>query len=79
MSDQNQQIDLEKTQKFAQEIFGHLAGALVSGTIYLGERMGLFRALNGAGPLTSEENSRARPALMNAGFASGSISRPPRT
>ncbi len=49
---------LEKTQKFAQEVFSHLAGALVSGMIYLGERMGLYRALNGAGPLTSEELAR---------------------
>ena len=30
MSDKNHQIDVEKTQKFAQEVFGHLAGALVS-------------------------------------------------
>ena len=58
MSDKNQQIDVEKTQKFAQEVFSHLAGALVSGMIYLGERMGLYRALNGAGPLTSEELAR---------------------
>ena len=58
MSDKNHQIDVEKTQKFAQEVFGHLAGALVSGMIHLGERMGLYRALNGAGPLTSEELAR---------------------
>jgi hypothetical protein len=31
MSDKNHQIDFEKTQKFAQEVFSHLAGALVSG------------------------------------------------
>ena len=35
MSDKNQQIDVEKTQKFAQAVLGHLAGALVSGMIYL--------------------------------------------
>src|SRR3984957_16174575 len=58
MSDKNHQIDVEKTQKFAQEVFSHLAGALVSGMIHLGERMGLYRALNGAGPLTSEELAR---------------------
>ena len=58
MSDKNQQIDVEKTQKFAQAVFGHLAGALASGMIYLGDRMGLYRALNGAGPLTSEELAR---------------------
>src|SRR5579872_6006115 len=58
MPDNNHQIDIEKTQKFAQEVFGHLGGALVSGMIYLGERMGLYRALNGAGPVTSEELAR---------------------
>src|SRR5258708_13198795 len=58
MSDKDHQIDVEKTQKFAQEVFSHLAGALVSGMIHLGERMGLYRALNGAGPLTSEELAR---------------------
>jgi hypothetical protein len=58
MSDKNHQIDVVKTQKFAQEVFGHLAGALVSGMIHLGDRMGLLRALNGAGPLTSEELAR---------------------
>src|ERR1700728_1171246 len=58
MSEKNHQIDVEKTQKFAQEVFSHLAGALVSGMIHLGERMGLYRALNGAGPLTSAELAR---------------------
>lgn len=58
MADKNHQIDVEKTQKFAQEVFSHLTGALVSGMIHLGERMGLYRALNGAGPLTSAELAR---------------------
>src|SRR5499425_1869423 len=51
----NSSIDIEKTQKFAETVFSHLAGALVSGMIHLGERMGLYQALNGAGPVTSEE------------------------
>ena len=49
MAEKNQQTDIEKVVKFAQEVFGHLAGALVSGMIYLGERMGLYQALNDAG------------------------------
>ena len=57
MTDKNQ-IDIEKTGKFAERVFGHLAGALVSGMIHLGERMGLYQAMNGAGPLTSEELAR---------------------
>ncbi len=55
MADKNQRIDIEKTGKFAEEIFGHLGGALIAAMIHLGERLGLYRALNGAGPLTSEE------------------------
>ncbi len=66
MSDKNQQIDVEKTQKFAQAVFGHLAGALVSGMIHLGERMGLYRALNGAGSLTSEELARTDAGHVRA-------------
>src|SRR5215469_8865657 len=57
MADKNQ-IDIEKTGKFAERVFGHLAGALVSGMIHLGERLGLYQAMNGAGPLTSEELAR---------------------
>src|SRR5215472_15441629 len=57
MADKSQ-IDVEKTGKFAERVFGHLAGALVSGMIHLGERMGLYQAMNGAGPLTSEELAR---------------------
>src|SRR5215469_2816836 len=55
MAEKNHQIDMEKAGKFAEQIFSHLAGALVSGMIHLGERLGLYQALNGAGPLTSEE------------------------
>jgi 2-polyprenyl-3-methyl-5-hydroxy-6-metoxy-1,4-benzoquinol methylase len=49
------EIDIEKAKKTAEHVFGMLGGALVSGMIYLGDRMGLYRALNGAGAMTSEE------------------------
>jgi hypothetical protein len=48
-------IDIEKAKKTAEQIFGLLGGALASGMIYLGDRMGIYRALNDAGPVTSEE------------------------
>ena len=47
-------IDIEKTKKTAEHVFGMLSGALVSAMIYLGDRMGLYQALSGAGPVTSE-------------------------
>src|SRR5262249_14389792 len=42
----------------AEHVFGFLAGAVVSGMIYLGDRMGLYRMMSGAGPLTSEDLAR---------------------
>jgi SAM-dependent methyltransferase len=48
-------IDMKKAQELAERLFGYLGGALVSATVYLGERMGLYQALDGAGPVTSAE------------------------
>jgi 2-polyprenyl-3-methyl-5-hydroxy-6-metoxy-1,4-benzoquinol methylase len=48
-------FDLEKAKKTAEQVFGLLGGALVSAMIYLGDRMGLYAALSGAGPLTSTD------------------------
>ena len=48
-------IDLERTKKTAEHVFEVLGGALVSAMIYLGDRMGLYQALDGAGAVTSEE------------------------
>ncbi len=52
------EIDIEKTKKTAEHVFGMLGGALASAMIYLGDRMGLYGALNGAGAMTSEELAR---------------------
>ena len=54
----DQNIDPEKLQKTAEHVFGILGGAYVSAMVYLGDRMGLYAALSGAGPLTSEEFAR---------------------
>src|SRR5271154_4365795 len=58
METSDTKIDQDKAQKTAERVLGFLGGALVSGMIYLGDRMGLYQALSGAGPLTSEELSR---------------------
>jgi hypothetical protein len=34
MADKNHPIDIEKTGKFAEEVFGHLGGALISAMIH---------------------------------------------
>lgn len=40
---------------YARRVFDHMSGFVVSGMIYLGHHLGLYRALDGAGPLTSAE------------------------
>jgi hypothetical protein len=58
MANTLENIDIEKAKKMAEHVFDVLSGALVSGMIYLGDRMGLYQALNGAGAVTSEELAR---------------------
>jgi hypothetical protein len=58
MANTSEKVDLEKTKKTAEHVFDLLGGALVSGMIYLGDRMGLYQAMNGLGAVTSEELAR---------------------
>src|SRR6202166_3615696 len=58
MNSTSEKIDIEKAKKTAEHVFDVLGGALVSAMIYLGDRMGLYQALNGAGAVTSEELAR---------------------
>jgi hypothetical protein len=58
MAKTSENIDIEKAKKMAEHVFNVLGGALVPAMIYLGDRMGLYQALNGAGPVTSEELAR---------------------
>jgi 2-polyprenyl-3-methyl-5-hydroxy-6-metoxy-1,4-benzoquinol methylase len=48
-------MDAEKLKLYAKRVFGSLGGAMTSAMIYLGDRLGLYRALAGAGALTSAE------------------------
>jgi SAM-dependent methyltransferase len=50
-----QTIDRKKVRKTVEQVFGFLGGAAVSGMIYLGDRLGLYKAMQGAGVLTSED------------------------
>src|ERR1700747_752223 len=58
MASTTDKIDIEKAKETAEHVFDILGGALVSAMIYLGDRMGLYQALNGAGAMTSEELAR---------------------
>jgi 2-polyprenyl-3-methyl-5-hydroxy-6-metoxy-1,4-benzoquinol methylase len=51
-------IDFERLETFVEHVFGFLGGAVVSGMIYLGDELGLYRALQGGGAMTSEELAR---------------------
>lgn len=42
-------------KEFAKRVYDNLGGLVVSAMIYLGHHLGLYRALDGAGPLTSAE------------------------
>lgn len=48
-------LDADTLKAGAQKVFGFLSGALISAMIHLGDRLGLYRAMHGAGPLTSTE------------------------
>lgn len=48
-------IDPEALKDYAKRVFGALGGAMTSAMIYLGDRLGLYRALANAGPSTSRD------------------------
>jgi 2-polyprenyl-3-methyl-5-hydroxy-6-metoxy-1,4-benzoquinol methylase len=47
--------DPDKTVVMALRVWGYKQGEVVSLMIHLGDRLGLYRALDGAGPVTAEE------------------------
>ena len=47
--------DLDRIKEFVFHVFHQLEGAVVSGMIYLGAQLGLYKALYGAGAVTSAE------------------------
>lgn len=48
--------DVERQLRdYAKRVFDHMSGFVVSGMIHLGHHLGLYKALDGAGPLTSAE------------------------
>jgi 2-polyprenyl-3-methyl-5-hydroxy-6-metoxy-1,4-benzoquinol methylase len=46
---------MDKAMEFLEHVFGHLQGAVVSALIALGDGLGLYKAMHGAGPLTAAE------------------------
>jgi 2-polyprenyl-3-methyl-5-hydroxy-6-metoxy-1,4-benzoquinol methylase len=52
-------MDREKTKAAMDRLFRDMAGAMSAGMVYVGIRTGLFRAMQGAGPMRLEEAVRA--------------------
>lgn len=48
-------LDPDRLKAFAKRVFGALGGTMTAAMIHLGDRLGLFRALAGAGALSSHE------------------------
>jgi 2-polyprenyl-3-methyl-5-hydroxy-6-metoxy-1,4-benzoquinol methylase len=48
-------LNPERVEAIAGAAFGFLGGAVMAGMIYLGDELGLYRAMRGAGPLSSAE------------------------
>jgi 2-polyprenyl-3-methyl-5-hydroxy-6-metoxy-1,4-benzoquinol methylase len=48
-------LDPDKIEEVTEKAIGYLSGAGISALIYLGDRLGLYRALSEAGPSTSAE------------------------
>ncbi|MGQ0670244.1 MAG: methyltransferase domain-containing protein [Actinomycetota bacterium] len=48
-------LDPEKIEEVADRAIGYLSGAAISALVYLGDQLGLYRALRGAGRVTSAE------------------------
>ena len=51
----SQLIDEDKLRSFSGTIWGYKQGEMVSLLIQLGDRLGLYKALDGAGPVTAKE------------------------
>jgi ubiquinone/menaquinone biosynthesis C-methylase UbiE len=52
-------MDREKTKAAAEQLFRDMAGAMTAGMVYVGMRTGLFRALQGKGPVRLDDAARA--------------------
>lgn len=55
MSASLDRLDPEEVARFAFRVWSYKQGEMVSLLIHLGDRLGLYRALDGAGPVTAEE------------------------
>jgi 2-polyprenyl-3-methyl-5-hydroxy-6-metoxy-1,4-benzoquinol methylase len=48
-------LNMDVAIEFTEKLFGYLEGSVVSTLVYLGDSLGLYKAMQDAGPLNSEE------------------------
>src|SRR5438067_13208794 len=79
-------VDMDKLMTFLGQVIGELGATVNAGLIVVGDRLGLYRAMAGAGPITSaelaEKTSTAEryvPEWLNAQAAGGYVTYDPRT
>jgi 2-polyprenyl-3-methyl-5-hydroxy-6-metoxy-1,4-benzoquinol methylase len=48
-------LNMDVAMEFTEKLFGYLEGAVVSSLVYLGDALGLYKAMQEAGPLTSDQ------------------------
>jgi 2-polyprenyl-3-methyl-5-hydroxy-6-metoxy-1,4-benzoquinol methylase len=48
-------VNMDRALEVTMNVIGQVQGAVVTQLIYLGDKLGLYRAMQGAGPLNSEE------------------------
>ncbi|MGC3943879.1 MAG: class I SAM-dependent methyltransferase [Chryseolinea sp.] len=57
MNATNIQIDFKKVEAFAGQVIGDLSATMGSAMTQIGHKLGLFKAMHGAGPITAHELS----------------------
>jgi SAM-dependent methyltransferase len=80
MQTQDSLVDEEKLQSFVMKLVGDMSAAVSVATVALGEKMGLYRAMHGAGPVTADKlaektgaSQRLVQEWLNAQAAAGYI------
>ncbi len=48
-------LNMDVAMEFTEKLFGYLEGSVVSSLVYLGDALGLYKAMQDAGPLNSDE------------------------
>jgi SAM-dependent methyltransferase len=86
MAVQTSVIDQDKLMAFLHQVVGELGATVNAGLIVLGDRLGLYRAMDGAGPITSGDLAKKTGTAeryvrewLNAQAAGGFVTYDPET